>query len=82
MSPILVERCFPGEYGPRECNHLGFSELSLILYLVHHIAKLTRSCCRNFSAKHRFKLKAHCAISASNWNSEFYLWCGVGRSLT
>ena len=73
---------FPGEYGPGEYNHHCFSGFSLILHLAHHIAKFRRSCCKNFAAKRTFKLKAHCAVSSGNWDREFYLWCGVGRSLT
>ena len=56
---------------------LVFSRFSLILHLAHHIAKFRRSCCKHFDAKRTFKLKVHCA----NWEREFCLWCGVGRSL-
>ena len=58
-----------------------FSGLSFILHLAHHIAKFRRSCCKNFAAKRTFKLKAHCAASSVNWDRDFCLWCGVGRSL-
>ena len=61
---------------------LVVSRFSLILHLAHHIAKFRRSCCKRFAAKRTFKMKAHCAISSANWDSAFYLWCGVGRSLT
>ena len=61
---------------------LDFSGLSLILRLAHHIAKFRRSCCKRFAAKRAFKLKAHCAVSSANWDSEFCFLCGVGRSLT
>ena len=60
---------------------LVFSGFTLILHLAHHIAKFRRSCCKSFAAKHTFKLKAHCAVSSANWEREFCLWCGVGRSL-
>ena len=59
---------------------LVFSGFSLILHLAHHIAKFRRSCCKSFAAKRTFKLKAHCVVSSVNWDSEFCLWCGVGRS--
>ena len=58
---------------------LGFG---LIIRLAHHIATFRRSCCKSFTAKHTFTLKAHSAASSANWDSEFCLWCGVGRSLT
>ena len=60
---------------------LVFSGFSLILHLAHHIVKFRRPCCKNFAAKRTFKLKAHCAVSSANWEREFCLWCGVGRSL-
>ena len=59
-----------------------FSGFSLILHLAHHIAKFGRSCCKSFTAKRTFKVKAHCAVSSPNLDTEFCLWCGVGRSLT
>ena len=55
---------------------LFFSGFSLILHLAHHLAKFRRSCCKNFSAKRMFKLKAHCAVSSANWDSEFFV-CGA-----
>ena len=61
---------------------LVFSGFSLFLHLAHHTAKFRRSRCKSFTAKHTFKLKAHCAVSSANWDSELCLWCGVGRSLT
>ena len=61
---------------------LVFSEFSLILHFAHHIAKFRRSCCKSFAAKRTFKLKAHCAVSSANLDSEFCLWCGDGRALT
>ena len=61
---------------------LAFSGFSLILHLAHHIAKFRKSCCNFFAAKRTFKLKARCAGLAASWDSEFCLWCGVGRSLT
>ena len=61
---------------------LLFSELSLILYLPHYIAKFRKFFCRSFAAKHKLKLKTHRAVSSANWDSELCLWCGVGRSLT
>ena len=60
---------------------LVFSGFSLILHLANHIAKVRRFCCKSFAVKHTFKLKAHCAVSSANWNSEFcsaYLfWVGA-----
>ena len=61
---------------------LVFTGLSLILHLALHIANFRRSCCKCFAAICTFRLKAHCAVSSANWNREFCLWCGVGRSLT
>ena len=61
---------------------LVFSGLSLILHLAHHIANFRRSCCKSFAAICMFRLNAHCAVSSANWDKEFCLWCGVGRSLT
>ena len=58
---------------------LIFSGLSLILDLTHHIGKFRRSCCQSLAAK---RTKAHNAVPSANWDSEFCLWCGVGRSLT
>ena len=60
---------------------LVFSRFSLILRLAHHIAKFRRSCCKNFAEKRTFKLKAHCAVSSVNCDSEFCLWCGVTTAL-
>ena len=70
------------EVGPGEYDKLGFSGFSLILHLAHHIAKFKRFCCKSFAAKRTFKLKANCAVSSLNGDSEFCLVSGVGRSLT
>ena len=61
---------------------LVFVRLSLILHLAHHIANFRRSCCKSFAAICMFRMKAQCAVSSANWDKEFCLWCGVGRSLT
>ena len=61
---------------------LFFSEFSLILHLAHLIAKFRGSCLKSFNAKRTFNLKVHCAVLSANWDSEFRLWCGIGRSLT
>ena len=61
---------------------LVFSGFSLILHLVYHFAMFRKSCYKNLAAKRTFKLKAHCAVSSANWDREFCLWYGVGRSLT
>ena len=60
---------------------LVFSGLSLILHLAHHAANFRRSCCKRFAANLTLRLKAHCAVSSANWESQFCLWCGGGRSL-
>ena len=61
---------------------LVFTGLSLILHLAHHIANFRRSCCKSFAVICMFRLNAHCAVSSANWDREFCLWCGAGRSLT
>ena len=68
----------PGKYEPGEYD---FSGLNLMLHLTHHIVKFRRSCCKSFAEKRTFQLKAHNAVSAANWDSDFCLWCGVERSL-
>ena len=50
---------------------LVFSGFSLTLHLAYHIAKFRRTCCKRFTAKRTFELKAHCAVSSANWDSEF-----------
>ena len=52
---------------------LVFSGFSLILHLAHHTAKVKRSCCKTFAAEHTFKLKAHCAVSSTNWNRQLFV---------
>ena len=71
---------FLAKTGLENMINLDFSTFSLILHLSHHITKFRRSCCKSFAATCTLKLKAHCAVSSVNWDSEFRLWCGVGRS--
>ena len=60
---------------------LDVSGLNLIPHVAHHIAKFRGSCPKSFAAKRTFQLKAHNAVSTANWDSDFYLQCGVVRSL-
>ena len=60
---------------------LVFSEFNLIFHLAHHIANFIRSCCKSFDVICMFRLKVHCAVSSANWDREFCLWYGVGRSV-
>ena len=63
-------------------DDLGFSGLSFILHLAHHFANFCRFLRKRFAASCTFLLAAHRAVSSPNWNFEFCLWWGFGKSLT
>ena len=45
-------------------------------------ASFRRSFCKSFAANCTFLLAAHRAVSSGNWDFEFCLWWGFGKSLT
>ena len=59
-----------------------FSGFSYILHLAHHFASFRRSLRKSFAANCTFLLAAHSAVSSANWDFEFCLCCGFGKSLT
>ena len=61
---------------------LAFSGFSFILDLAHHFASFRRSLRKRFAANCTFLLAAHGTVSSANWDFEFCLWWGFGKSLT
>ena len=61
---------------------LVFSGFSFILHLAHHFANFRRALRKRFAANCTFLLAAHRAVSSANWDFEFCLWWGFGKSLT
>ena len=61
---------------------LVLSGFSVILHLAHHFASFRRSLCKSFAANCTFYLAVHRAVSSANWDFEFCLWWGFGKSLT
>ena len=60
---------------------LIFSGFSFILHLAHHFANFRRSLCKSVPANCTFLLAAHRAVLSVNWDFEFCLWWGFGKSL-
>ena len=60
---------------------LVFSRLSFILHLAHHFSSFRRSLRKSFSANYTFLLAANRAVLSANWDFEFCLWRGFGKSL-
>ena len=58
-----------------------FSGFSFILHLRHHLANFRRSLHKCFAANCTFLPAAHRAVSSANWDFEFCLWLGFGKSL-
>ena len=61
---------------------LAFSGFIFILHLTRHFANFRRSLRNSFAANCTFLLAAHRAVSSENWDFEFCLWGGFGKSLT
>ena len=57
-----------------------FSGFSFIFHLAHHFASFHRFLCKSFAANCTFLLAAHRAVSSGNWDFEFCLWSGFGKS--
>ena len=61
---------------------LVFSGFSFIIQLAHHFDNFRRYLRKSFAANCTFLLAAHRAVSSANWDFEFCLWWGFGKSLT
>ena len=61
---------------------LFFQEFNFILHLPHHFANFRRSLRKSFAPTCTFLLAAYRGVSLANWDFEFCLWWGFGKSLT
>ena len=61
---------------------LVFSGLSFILHLAHHFANFCRSLRKSFAVNCTFLPEVHRAVSSANWDFEFCMWSGFGKSMT
>ena len=61
---------------------LVFSGFGFILHLAQYFASFRRSLHKCFAGNCTFLLADHRAVSSANWNFEFCLWWGFGKSLT